>query len=363
MNVDFFACCVAPARIIRVTGEATTSLTQGGNSSLTTWRVGGRASESTAPTVRSITPADGSRIRVPTLRVTFSEDMDTYAIDNVLALRDASGNAVAAVVRWLSDREPELQPAQPMADGAWQASLGAGVQDRAGNVLAARPLWRLTTEATAPRLAQRTPGPGSINVAPGAAIRMVFDEALVNPLAQPGLVSLRNELGTAIPGRLTLEGDRTLVFTATSPLPPGQRLTVELGSITDTLGNIYAGDRWTFDVDPGRFALPAALIAPFNLNQGSPKSYVALDCDNNGRAELLTLRGGPDAPFGDALFRTQLSAAGVWETAQRLQPLAVSASAVSASGGSRLLLGRRLVRDIVALSNHLPPERADGVTR
>lgn len=29
MNVDYFACCVAPARIIRVIGEATTSLTQG----------------------------------------------------------------------------------------------------------------------------------------------------------------------------------------------------------------------------------------------------------------------------------------------------------------------------------------------
>ncbi len=310
---------------IGVVSESSTVRSEGqapvlSNSSLTIWRVGGRASETTAPTVLSITPADGSRIQVPTLRVTFSEDMDTFSTDNALALRDASGNAVAAVVRWLSDRELELQPSQPLADGAWQASLGAGVQDRAGNVLASQPLWRLTTDATAPRLAQRTPAPGSINVAAGTAIRVVFDEALVNPLAQPGLLFLTTEAGALIAGGVVLEGDRTLVYTSTSPLPPGERITVNLGTVSDVLGNVYSGDRWTFDLDPGSFAAPAPLPLGFGY-QGNSNRLLALDSDGDGRAELLTSGGDPGTTFSEALYRTRWGANGTWATVERLQAL------------------------------------------
>ena len=287
------------------------------------WRVGGRPNETVAPTALQFTPANGSLLQNATLRITFSEAIDRdSAGPTALTLLDANGTAAAATLRWLSDRELELLPTAPLANGVWLPRIGATVQDLAGNLLTAQPAWQFTVDASGPRLLSQSPAPGSVNVPVNSAIRMVFDERLGDVFARAGLVSVLNGLAGELRGTLTLEGDRTLVYTVPGGLPQGQRLEVRLGAVPDALGNFFPGATWTFDVDPGRFDLAVALPAPVGLTNGRVVRFASSDSDGDGRAELLATSIAPEFNFTDALYRLRFGADGSLSTPQRLQTLA-----------------------------------------
>lgn len=94
--------------------------------------------------------ADGETY-APFVRVGFSEAMDPETVTEAgLTLVDDRGAAVPVRVRWdAGANEAEVAPQQPWRDGMYTVTVGAAVQDAAGNALAADHVWRFHIAAGA----------------------------------------------------------------------------------------------------------------------------------------------------------------------------------------------------------------------
>ena len=245
--------------------------------------------------------------------------MDKFSAGpKAVTLTNSNGVAAEASLRWLTDRVLELQPTPGLTSGVWQARIGPDLHDLAGNPLAPQPAWRFTIDTAGPKPVQRSPAPGSVNAPMNSQIRVVFDEPLGNVFAQAGLFSVQAERSGELSGSLSLEGDRTLVYTVSGGLPQGQRLEVRMRNIPDALGNLLVSDSWTFDVDSGRFALAVRL--PDRI---SGAQFASLDSDHDGRAELFAATFASEINFTGALYRQRFGADGGLGSLERLQTLAM----------------------------------------
>jgi Bacterial Ig-like domain/FG-GAP-like repeat len=286
------------------------------------WRVGGRPSDTVAPTVASVSPADGSVVQSASPRITFSEDIDRFTADGrAVLLVNASGVEAPATLFWLGEREVQVLPTTALAAGTWQLSLGSSLQDLAGNPVAAPPAWRITVDTSGPQSVSLFPAPGSTLVAANTAIRVVFDDALGDLSTAGPLFDVTTSLGGRFEGAVSREGDRTLVFKPTAELPPGQRVLVTLSGVPDRIGNPSARQTWSFDTAPGRFAAPVSLPSLISLVDGLTALDARAATDGSGRAELLFVNRPLGVTFDPVLYRLRFGADGSPGTNEALQTL------------------------------------------
>ena len=133
------------------------------------------ATDTTPPTVSSVTPASGAT-GVPTasnLTVTFSEPIDPSTITgSTFELKQGASLVAASVSYDAGTRTATLDPTGPLANStSYTATVkggAAGVKDSAGNPLAADYSWTFTTAAPPPPPPDEGPG-GPILVATSAA--------------------------------------------------------------------------------------------------------------------------------------------------------------------------------------------------
>jgi methionine-rich copper-binding protein CopC len=149
----------------------------------------GVVTDTTPPTVTTVSPADGASnvSRTANVSATFSEAVDGATITSAtFGLRDAANADVPAAVSYDSaTRVATLTPTSALAGSMiYTATVlggGSGVKDTAGNVLAASRTWSFTTVATdttPPTVTARSPAPGATGVSASANVTATFSEAM-----------------------------------------------------------------------------------------------------------------------------------------------------------------------------------------
>ena len=106
----------------------------------------GLGTDTTAPTVTSVAPADGAGSVAATTNVgvTFSETMNATAAQGAFSLVDPSGAAVAGSFAW-SGSTLVFDPSSNLAAGTrYTARVTTAAKDAAGNALAAEKAWSFT---------------------------------------------------------------------------------------------------------------------------------------------------------------------------------------------------------------------------
>ena len=116
-----------------------------------TW-AGIAAGDTEAPTIGTVSPADGATNVAPNgnVSVTFSEPMDKAATEAAFSLAPTGGAKVAGSFSWSADTMT-FDPSSDLASGKeYTATVGSGAKDTAGNALAAGKSWAFTTKALTP---------------------------------------------------------------------------------------------------------------------------------------------------------------------------------------------------------------------
>jgi hypothetical protein len=198
-----------------------------------------------APSVTTLTPADGSVDVAPTasIVVQFSEPIDRASVtpSSIRLSRGQTGVAVAFAF-FDADRTVTLTPAQPLAlNAAHTVTVDTAVRDMAGNGLASVLSSTFTTKApdvTPPRVASIAPAHNAVDVPVASFIQVAFTEA-IDPATVSGTSVRVSKDGATLSGALTLQnGNREIRFTPAQPLPFGAVIVTELTSvITDASGN------------------------------------------------------------------------------------------------------------------------------
>jgi uncharacterized protein DUF4082/concanavalin A-like lectin/glucanase superfamily protein/galactose oxidase-like protein/Big-like domain-containing protein/purple acid phosphatase-like protein len=119
-----------------------------------------------------------------------------------------------------------------------------------------------------PQVSGFTPADGSGDVPTSTAPTVTFDEPMTASTVNATNVSLKNELGTAIPASVSYDApSRTATLTPTAALPLGHTYTVTVKGgatgVADTAGNRLAADKtWSFNTSA---ACPCSV---FNATEG-----------------------------------------------------------------------------------------------
>jgi hypothetical protein len=153
---------VSPSATTTYTLTATNS---GGSATATATVTVTAVTDTTPPTITSITPAAGATgvSTATSVTATFSEAMNAATLTTTtFALRDAAGASVPATLSYnTSTRVATVKPSQVLsASTAYTATVSGGsggVTDVAGNALAANVAWSFTTGAAPPASGARRP--------------------------------------------------------------------------------------------------------------------------------------------------------------------------------------------------------------
>ena len=109
---------------------------------------GTTASDTTAPTLSSVSPQDGATGVAPNgnVSVTFSEPMDKAATEAAFSLAPTGGAKVAGSFSW-SANTMTFDPSDDLANGTgYTATVGSGAKDTAGNAFPADKSWAFKTK-------------------------------------------------------------------------------------------------------------------------------------------------------------------------------------------------------------------------
>jgi MYXO-CTERM domain-containing protein len=233
-----------------VTDLASNHLAQSKTWSFTT----GAAADTTPPTVSSTAPVNNATA-VPvssTVAATFSEAMkgSTITTGN-FQLKQGSTNVPGTVTLNGAGTMATFQPTSPLAGGAtYTATVTTGVQDAAGNAMAADKSWSFTTSAAAdtapPSVNSVTPADGAKDIAVNASLTATFSEA-VDPKTVTGATFTLKNGSVPVGGSVSVSG-ATATFKPGAPLSNSTTYTAVLTTgIQDLAGNALAsGHSWSF---------------------------------------------------------------------------------------------------------------------
>ncbi|HVB80336.1 MAG TPA: Ig-like domain-containing protein [Candidatus Binataceae bacterium] len=215
-------------------------------------------SDTTAPTVISTNPADLA-VSVATnkkVAATFSEGMDSTTITgSTFTVTGPGSTPVAGTVTYsIVGATATFTPTSALAAGVlFTATITTGVEDLAGNPLAAAFTWTFTTGAgpdgTVPAVTSTTPADTATSVAPNAGINATFSKAMDPSTLNPATFTLTGPGPTSIAGKITYDAtDRIATFTPTSALASSSVFTATVTTGADDLeGNGLAADfSWSF---------------------------------------------------------------------------------------------------------------------
>jgi hypothetical protein len=221
--------------------------------------------DTTAPTITARNPSPNATnvATNTTVTVTFSESMDASTINGTnikLAPTSSLGTPVAATVSYnAATNTATLTPTAPLGSNVnYTVTVTTGVEDVAGNALAAQSTWTFTTiaDTTAPTVLSTTPTNGATGVPVNSTVTVTFSEDM-DPTTLNGTTTNFTVKTTA--GSVSVAGTvsynvstRIATFTPTLPLAPSTNYTVTITSgAKDLAGNGLAGNfTFTFQTAP-----------------------------------------------------------------------------------------------------------------
>jgi hypothetical protein len=214
-------------------------------------------SDTTAPTVSAVTPANAATnvSRTTTVTAVFSEAMNASTITGAnFELRDAASALVAATVTFnATTNTATLTPSAALAGSTtYTATVKTGVRDSAGNALATNRVWTFTTasaDTTAPTVTTVSPASGATSVSPTTTVTATFSEAMDASTVTATNVELRNASNVLIAASVAYNATTNVVtLTPTAALAgsTGHTATIKVG-VKDLAGNALATARvWSF---------------------------------------------------------------------------------------------------------------------
>jgi hypothetical protein len=168
------------------------------------------------------------------------------------------------------------------------ATITTGVEDLAGNPLAAAFTWTFTTGAgpdgTVPAVTSTTPASGATSVAPNAGINATFTKAMDPSTLNPTTFTLTGPGPTSIAGKITYDAtNRIATFTPTSALAGSSVFTATVTTAASDLeGNGLAADvSWSFTTGS------TASLSPVDLGAASGFGVLAQATVTNANATVI----------------------------------------------------------------------------
>ncbi|MES2885025.1 MAG: Ig-like domain-containing protein [Pseudomonadota bacterium] len=216
------------------------------------------APDTTAPTVSSIFPANGTAgVAVNTaITASFSEAIAPASITTAsFSLACPTGAAITGTVSYaMNGNVASFTPSNPLPSSTTcTATVSTAVRDLSGNALAAPFTWSFTTSAapdtTAPTVVAVFPANGTTAVATNTALTASFSEAMNPASLTSASFGLACPTGAAITGTVGYAtSGNVATFTPGSALPASTTCTATLSTaIRDAAGNPLAAPfSWTF---------------------------------------------------------------------------------------------------------------------
>jgi hypothetical protein len=223
----------------------------------------GSASDTTAPTVRAMTPPQGA-VNVGDnagLVVRFSEPINPQTINAAtVAVTGPQGAISYSVSLSNQNRDVYLAPNTPLPDGQVVTVTVAAVTDLSGNEVAPT-AWQFTVRAgpdvVAPMVIAQNPVNGLTHVPTNVVIALRLNEPIdPSSVTSSSLAVWDNALGQQVPGTYSVASDsQTVSFVSNAPLAGNRSHSVYFISqgITDLAGNVLGagGGLWNFSFTTG----------------------------------------------------------------------------------------------------------------
>ena len=185
------------------------------------------AGDITAPSVTSVTPAEGATgVAVnTTVTATFSEAMDPATISTTtFTVRPTSSatNLAGTVTYNAATNTATFTPSAPLASATqYTATVTTGARDAAGNPMTAAKTWTFTTaDVVAPTVTGVVPANGATSVALNTTVSVTFSEPMLVSTINGTNITLRpTSSATAVAATVTYDaGTNTAVLTPSAPL-------------------------------------------------------------------------------------------------------------------------------------------------
>ncbi len=227
---------------------------------------GGSPADTTAPTVRSVLPANAAiSIALNTnVTATFSEAMKASTITAVTFTLKQGGADVPGAVTYLGTTATYNPSSNLAASTLYTATVTTGVKDRAGNALAVTKTWSFTTgtaeDNTAPTVSSTDPLDEAFDIVVNTNITATFNEAMDTSTISTSTFTLKQGT-TVVAGAVTTVGS-TATFNPASNLVASTVYTATVTTgVKDLAGNALAIDSvWSFTTGTTVAAGPAPVI-------------------------------------------------------------------------------------------------------
>lgn len=261
----------------------------------------GAAADATAPTVTSMTPADGATaVAVNTLVLAgFSEAMDPLTLTpDTFSLACPVGTPITATVAYaVNGNAATLTPASNLPAGQLcRATISAGARDVAGNALLVPATWTFTTgaapDSTPPTLTSSNPADGAVGVCINKTINALFSEAMDPLTINTATFTVAVNAGSAVIGVVAYDAlTRIASFNPAADLigTPSTSYIVTLvggaSGVKDLQGNALAADRvtsFTTSASTCTTAPSLGAAAPFGAYSGATVTNDGLASVING---------------------------------------------------------------------------------
>lgn len=209
-----------------------------------------------APVITATSPTDGQAgvSTATVVSVTFSEAMDTAAVEQAFALSPLADGAFS----WdAGETAIVFAPAAQLApDTSYTATMGADAADLAGNLLGSAFSFSFATAAapdlSAPTVLGVVPTAGAVNVGSSTAVTITFSETM-NPASVESAFSLAPSSGQdpALVGTFAWsQANSVLAFSPDGPLLYATEYTVTIGSGAADLAGTTLAAPYAFPLPP-----------------------------------------------------------------------------------------------------------------
>lgn len=288
------------------------SLTNPGTVSFTT----GAASDTTAPTVTSYSPAYGDTGvgRLPIIRITFSERMNpiTFSSSSFYLYNAGIGAYIRTTMTVAENRmSVTLAPDAPLEPYS-QYFYFLSATDLAGNGVGLGVIYFLTgadSDATVPTVVTVDPPDGTPGLPVNTRVRVVMSEAI-----DPTSISNASiQLTPTVAGAVAAVTDRrTLTFTPGTNLATSTTYTVQVNGLRDLAGNTMSPFNSTFttgvSATPDNTAPTVVSISPANAATNvAVNSAIVMTVSERIRAGTVGLTSMPVFASAPGVGFTQLA--------------------------------------------------------
>ena len=213
----------------------------------------------TAPRVTTVVPSNGATGVGPTatLMAVFSEPLaSTTVTTSTFTLTDAANAVIAASASYNGATHAATVTPHAALTGGTTYTLtvkggSAGIQDVAGNPLAADYSWSFTTAEAPPLVTGVTPAAGATDVNASTEVLATFSKDLASASVNTSTFELRDEAGLSIQASVSYDSaTRTATLHPSSPLGSATYTAIVKGGwsgVKDPAGHSLAGDyAWSF---------------------------------------------------------------------------------------------------------------------